>query len=122
MVKPTLGVAKEKEELFTLKIQVKAELIEAIIDTKSKKNMISSSLVEHLGLETTPQPRPYSLGPYLWECDAVYFLCAQKYELEKDGKKYIVNKSNIMKDDDLVKAFQAKRMVSAAIKCSTSRR
>ncbi|GJY20743.1 hypothetical protein Tco_0393309 [Tanacetum coccineum] len=62
MVKPTSGVAKEKEELFTLKIQVKEELIEAIVDTKSEKNMISSSLVERLGLETTPQPRPYSLG------------------------------------------------------------
>ncbi|GKA04625.1 RNA-directed DNA polymerase, eukaryota, reverse transcriptase zinc-binding domain protein [Tanacetum coccineum] len=132
----------------------------------SEKNLISSSLVERLGLETTPHPRPYSLGwikkdvdtqvnrqckfrfaitnqfidevtcevvpldicqvifgsPYLWERDAVYFRRAQKYELEKDGKKYIVNKSNITKDDDLVKAFQARRMVSAAIKCSTSRR
>ncbi|GKC40543.1 hypothetical protein Tco_1052927, partial [Tanacetum coccineum] len=156
MVKPTPGVAKEKEELFTLKIQVKQELIEAIVDTGSEKNLISSSLVERLGLETTPHPRPYSLGwikkdvdtqvnrqckfrfaitnqfidevtcevvpldicqvifgsPYLWERDAVYFRRAQKYELEKDGKKYIVNKSNITKDDDLVKAFQARRMSS----------
>ncbi|GJX35632.1 hypothetical protein Tco_0247189 [Tanacetum coccineum] len=146
MVKPTSGVAKEKEELFTLKIQVKQELIEAIVDTGSEKNLISSSLVERLGLETTPHPRPYSLGwikkdvdtqvnrqckfrfaitnqfidevtcevvpldicqvifgsPYLWERDAVYFRRAQKYELEKDGKKYIVNKSNITNDDDLV--------------------
>ncbi|GJT11122.1 hypothetical protein Tco_0858164 [Tanacetum coccineum] len=159
-------LTKEKEELFTLKIQVKQELTEAIVDTESEKNLISSSLVERLGLETTPHPRPYSLGwikkdvdtqvnrqckfrfaitnqfidevtcevvpldicqvifgsPYLWERDAVYFRRAQKYELEKDGKKYIVNKSNITKDDDLVKAFQARRMVSAAIKCSTSQR
>ncbi|GKA37762.1 hypothetical protein Tco_0724327 [Tanacetum coccineum] len=166
MVKPTSGVTKEKEELFTLKIQVKQELIEAIVDTGSEKNLISSSLVKRLGLETTTHPRPYSLGwikkdvdtqvnrqckfrfaitnqfidevtcevvpldicqvifgsPYLWERDAGYFRRAQKYELEKDGKKYIVNKSNITKDDDLVKAFQARRMVSAAIKCSTSQR
>ncbi|GKD84554.1 hypothetical protein Tco_1355708 [Tanacetum coccineum] len=166
MVKPTSGVAKEKEELFTLKIQVKQELIEAIVDTRSEKNLISSSLVERLGLETTPHPRPYSLGwikkdvdtqvnrqckfrfaitnqfidevtcevvpldicqvifgsPYIWERDAVYFRRAQKYEHEKDGKKYIVKKSNITEEDDLVKAFQARRMVSAAIKCSTSRR
>ncbi|GJU26155.1 hypothetical protein Tco_1164776 [Tanacetum coccineum] len=166
MVKPTSGLTKEKEELFTLKIQVKQELTEAIVDTESEKNLISSSLVERLGLETTPHPRPYSLGwikkdvdtqvnrqckfrfaitnqfidevtcevvpldicqvifgsPYLWERDAVYFRRAQKYELEKDGKKYIVNKSNITKDDDLVKAFHARRMVSAAIKCSTSQR
>ncbi|GJW95820.1 hypothetical protein Tco_0175492 [Tanacetum coccineum] len=62
MVKQTSGVAKEKEELFTLKIQVKQELIEAIVDIGSEKNLISSSLVERLGLETTPHPRPYSLG------------------------------------------------------------
>ncbi|GKC58210.1 hypothetical protein Tco_1085808, partial [Tanacetum coccineum] len=154
MVKPTPGVAKEKEELFTLKIQVKQELIEAIVDTGSEKNLISSSLVERLGLETTPHPRPYSLGwikkdvdtqvnrqckfrfaitnqfidevtcevvpldicqvifgsPYIWERDAVYFRRAQKYEHEKDGKKYIVKKSNITEEDDLVKAFQARRM------------
>ncbi|GKB75236.1 hypothetical protein Tco_0942131 [Tanacetum coccineum] len=166
MMKPTSKVTKEKEELFTLKIQVKQEVIEAIVDTGSEKNLISSGLVERLGLETTPHPRPYSLGwikkdvdtqvnrqckfrfaitnqfidevtcevvpldicqvifgsPYLWERDAVYYRRAQKYELEKDGKKYIVNKSNITKDDDLVKAFQAKRMASEAIQCSTSRR
>ncbi|GJR84020.1 RNA-directed DNA polymerase, eukaryota, reverse transcriptase zinc-binding domain protein [Tanacetum coccineum] len=108
MVKPTSGVAKEKEELFTLKIQVKQEWIEAIVDTGSAKNLISSSLVEHLGLETTPHPRPYSLGWIKKDVDT-------QYELEKDGNKYIVNKSNIMKDDDLVKAFQARRMVDSKI-------
>nr|GEZ28141.1 RNA-directed DNA polymerase, eukaryota, reverse transcriptase zinc-binding domain protein [Tanacetum cinerariifolium] len=90
-------------------IQVKQEVIEAIVDTGSEKNLISSSLVERLGLETTPHPRPYSLSPNLWERDAVYYRRAQKYEIEKDGKKYIVNKSNITKDDELVKAFQARR-------------
>ncbi|GJX68202.1 retrotransposon protein, putative, ty1-copia subclass [Tanacetum coccineum] len=55
-------VTKEKEELFTLKIQVKQEVIEAIIDIGCEKNLISSSLVDRLGLETTPHPRPYSLG------------------------------------------------------------
>ncbi|GJS39568.1 hypothetical protein Tco_0564611 [Tanacetum coccineum] len=44
------------------------------------------------------------------------------HKKHEDGKKYIVNKSNITKDDDLVKAFQARRMVSAAIQGSTSRR
>ncbi|GJV30747.1 ribonuclease H-like domain-containing protein [Tanacetum coccineum] len=62
MMKPASKVTKEKEELFTLKIQVKQEVIEAIVDTGSEKNLISSSLVERLGLETTPHPRPYSLG------------------------------------------------------------
>ncbi|GKA50916.1 hypothetical protein Tco_0744112 [Tanacetum coccineum] len=57
-----LGVTKEKEELFTLNIQVKQEVIEAIVDIESEKNLISSSLVEWLGLETTPHPQLYSLG------------------------------------------------------------
>ncbi|GJY15489.1 glutamate-rich WD repeat-containing protein 1 [Tanacetum coccineum] len=35
----------EKEELFTLNIQVKQEVIEAIVDTGSQKNLISASLV-----------------------------------------------------------------------------
>ncbi|GJY90867.1 glutamate-rich WD repeat-containing protein 1 [Tanacetum coccineum] len=62
MMKPTSKVTKEKEELFTLKIQLKQEVIEAIVDTGSEMNLISSSLVERLALETTPHPRPYSLG------------------------------------------------------------
>ncbi|XP_038973019.1 uncharacterized protein LOC120105044 [Phoenix dactylifera] len=55
-------VPDEKEELFTLRIQVKQEVIEAIVDTGSQKNLISASLVQKLGLETTPHPRPYPLG------------------------------------------------------------
>ncbi|GKC74825.1 putative reverse transcriptase domain-containing protein [Tanacetum coccineum] len=50
----------KKEELFTL--QVKQQLIEAIVDTGSQKNLISAGLVQRLGLKTTPHPRPYSLG------------------------------------------------------------
>ncbi|GKE62507.1 hypothetical protein Tco_1512874 [Tanacetum coccineum] len=52
----------EKEELFLMKIQVKHEVIEAIVDTDSQKNLISASLVRKLGLPTTQHPSPYSLG------------------------------------------------------------
>ncbi|GKE76838.1 hypothetical protein Tco_1542958, partial [Tanacetum coccineum] len=52
----------KKEELFTLHIQVKQELIKAVVDTSSQKNMISTGLVQRLGLTTTPHPHPYSLG------------------------------------------------------------
>ncbi|GJR95992.1 hypothetical protein Tco_0268166 [Tanacetum coccineum] len=44
---------------------------------------------------------------------------AADYKKHEDGKKFIVNKSNITKYDDLVKAFQARRIVSAAIQGST---
>ncbi|XP_031493251.1 uncharacterized protein LOC116259531 [Nymphaea colorata] len=59
-----ISTAEEEhaEELFTIKIQVKNEVIGTIFDTGSQKNLISSSLVERLGLVTTPHPRPYPLG------------------------------------------------------------
>ncbi|XP_071702891.1 uncharacterized protein [Rutidosis leptorrhynchoides] len=59
---PTRSEVDEKEELFSLRIQVKHELVEAIIDMGSQKNLISANLVKQLGLETTPHPRPYVLG------------------------------------------------------------
>ncbi|GJU68574.1 RNA-directed DNA polymerase, eukaryota, reverse transcriptase zinc-binding domain protein [Tanacetum coccineum] len=52
----------EKEELFTMKIQVKHEVIEAIMDTGSQKNLISNSLARKLGFTTTSDPSPYSMG------------------------------------------------------------
>ncbi|GKF61638.1 glutamate-rich WD repeat-containing protein 1, partial [Tanacetum coccineum] len=51
-----------EKELFTMKIQVKHEVIEVIADTGSQKNLITASLVRKLGLKTTPHPSPYSLG------------------------------------------------------------
>jgi hypothetical protein len=41
---------------------VKQEIIDAIVDTGSQKNLISASLVQKLGLETNPHPKPYPLG------------------------------------------------------------
>ncbi|GKF15925.1 hypothetical protein Tco_0057387 [Tanacetum coccineum] len=52
----------EKEELFIMKIQVKHEVTEAIVDTGSQKNLISATLVRKLGLPTTQHPSPYLLG------------------------------------------------------------
>jgi predicted aspartyl protease len=52
-----------KKELFVLKIQVKQEVISAIVDTGSQKNLISEQLVQKLGLVTTPHPKSY---PLVW--------------------------------------------------------
>ncbi|GKA69579.1 transposon ty3-I gag-pol polyprotein [Tanacetum coccineum] len=56
------GQLDEKEELFTLNIQVKQEVIEAIVNMGSQKNLISATLVQKLGsgnveLITTCQAR-----------------------------------------------------------------
>ncbi|KAA8550299.1 hypothetical protein F0562_001983 [Nyssa sinensis] len=52
----------EKEELFNVQIQIKQEVIGAIVDTGSQKNLIFASLVQKLGLDTIPHPKPYPLG------------------------------------------------------------
>nr|CAD1817817.1 unnamed protein product [Ananas comosus var. bracteatus] len=52
----------KREELFTFRVQVKNEVINAIIDPSSQKNLISENLVQRLGLSTTPHPHPYPLG------------------------------------------------------------
>nr|CAD1823571.1 unnamed protein product [Ananas comosus var. bracteatus] len=52
----------KREELFTFRVQVKNEVIGAIIDPGSQKNLISENLVQRLGLSTTPHPHLYPLG------------------------------------------------------------
>ncbi|KAA8534380.1 hypothetical protein F0562_031869 [Nyssa sinensis] len=52
----------EKKELFNVQIQIKQEVIGEIVDIGSQKNLISTSLVQKLGLDTIPHPKPYPLG------------------------------------------------------------
>nr|CAD1839448.1 unnamed protein product [Ananas comosus var. bracteatus] len=52
----------KREELFTFRVQVKNEVIDAIINPGSQKNLISENLVQKLGLSTIPHPHPYPLG------------------------------------------------------------
>ncbi|GJY34066.1 hypothetical protein Tco_0418535 [Tanacetum coccineum] len=85
-----------------------------------------------LGLTTTPHPRPYSLGwiqkdmetkvnkqlifgsPYHWERNVVYFRRAQKYQFEKDRKKYLVNRRKGTRNVKLTTSCQARRLVNAS--------
>ena len=53
---------KEKEALFILNIQVKQEMVKAIFDPASQRNLVSETLVRRLNLVTTPHPKPYALG------------------------------------------------------------
>ncbi|TXG50795.1 hypothetical protein EZV62_023319 [Acer yangbiense] len=54
--------ADYREELFHVNIQVKQSVVEAIIDPGSQKNLISETLVQQMGLDATPHPKPYPLG------------------------------------------------------------
>ena len=51
-----------RERLFTVKMQIKTTLVDAVIDSGSQKNLISQSLVNSLGLTTSKHPSPYPLG------------------------------------------------------------
>nr|GFA46514.1 hypothetical protein [Tanacetum cinerariifolium] len=92
---------------------------EAIVDMGSQKNLISASLLQRLGLTTTPHPRPYSLGWIQKDMDtqernAVYFPCAQKYRFEKDGNKYLVYRSKGTRNVEFTMACRARRLVNAS--------
>ncbi|GKD81288.1 hypothetical protein Tco_1348127 [Tanacetum coccineum] len=125
------GQLDEKEELFTLNIQVKQEVIEAIVDTGSQKNLISATLVQKLGLTTTLHPSPYSLGWIQKDMDTqVNQQCkfrfaitnqyvdkvtrAHKYRFEKDGQKYLVKRSTRSGNVELITTCQARRLVNAS--------
>ncbi|GJT49324.1 retrovirus-related pol polyprotein from transposon TNT 1-94 [Tanacetum coccineum] len=89
----------KREELFTLHIQVKQELIEAIVDTGSQKNLISAGLVQRLGLTTTPHPHEVL-------CEVV--------PLDIFQGKYLVNRSKGTRNVEFTMACQARRLVNAS--------
>ena len=51
-----------RERLFTVKMQVKTTLVDAVIDSGNQKNLISRAVVKSLGLTTSKHPSPYPLG------------------------------------------------------------
>lgn len=52
----------ERENLFVIKIQLKQEVITALVDNGSQRNLIFEQLVQKLGLSTIPHSKPYPLG------------------------------------------------------------
>lgn len=52
-----------RELLFVMKLQVNTTLVDAIVDSGSRKNLISGALVQNLGLETQ---KHLNLDPFGW--------------------------------------------------------
>ncbi|GJU74760.1 ribonuclease H-like domain-containing protein [Tanacetum coccineum] len=52
-------------------------------------------------------------SPYLWERNAVYFRRAQKYQFEKDEKKFLINRNKGPQNVEMITACQSRRMVNA---------
>lgn len=78
---------EDQEELFTLNIQVKQEVIDAIVDTGNQKNIISVSLLQRLRLETTPHLKSYRLGWIHKDSEMrIYYQCTFKFMITN---KYI---------------------------------
>jgi hypothetical protein len=53
---------KEGEHLFHSHMWVKGTPLHFIVDKGSQNNLISTEVVKHLGLSTTPHPQPYNIG------------------------------------------------------------
>jgi hypothetical protein len=56
---------EEGERLFHSHMWVKGTLLQFIVDSGSKKNLISVEVVKRLALSTTPHPQPYTI---IWLC------------------------------------------------------
>ena len=41
-------------------------------------------------------------SPYLWEWDAIYHRCSHRYQLTKDGKKYLITSNEAQEQVDMV--------------------
>ena len=57
---------KRRSELFHIRVVSKHTKIETLFDPGSQVNLISESVVNKLGIQTKPHPKPYPLG---WVCD-----------------------------------------------------
>jgi hypothetical protein len=65
--------------LFHLRVISKHNNIDTLVDSGSQVNLISEKVVQNLGLETRPHPRPYPLG---WICDNAQVQVTKKYKLQ----------------------------------------
>jgi hypothetical protein len=64
---------------------VKGTLLHFIIDSGSKKNLISAKVVKRLALPTTPHPQPYTIG---WLCQGSDLRVSQQCRLLYDIKPF----------------------------------
>jgi len=54
--------SRDRERLFTFRMQVKQKMLTTVLDSGSQKNLISSSIVQELGLVVKDHPDPYELN------------------------------------------------------------
>jgi hypothetical protein len=55
----------KRSELFHIRVITNNVKVDTLVDSGSQANLISEEVVNNLGLETKPHPRPYPLG---WIC------------------------------------------------------
>jgi hypothetical protein len=53
---------EEGEHLFHSHMWVKGTPLHLIVDSRNQKNLISSEVIKHLGLSTTPHQQLYNIG------------------------------------------------------------
>lgn len=93
--------------------------VETKIDEQCKiRFVITKEIIDEMACEVVPlNICQVVLGsPYLWDQDTVCFHQAQKYQFQKDGRKFIVTRDPIDSTKDLTSIDQAKRMMNACHK------
>ena len=75
----------EREQLFTMRMQVKNRVVSAILDSGSQRNLVLASMVKDLGLDLEECPNPYEIsGRNREESDAVTHRYTFKFMITKD--------------------------------------
>ena len=75
----------ERENHFTMRMQVKNRVVSTILDNGSQRNLVSASLVKDLGLDLEECPNPYEIsGRNRDESDLVTHMCTFKFVITKE--------------------------------------
>jgi hypothetical protein len=76
---------EEGERLFHSQMWVKGTPLHFIIDSDSRKNLISAEVVKWLALSTSPQSQPYTIG---WLCQGSDLRVSQQCRLSYNIKPF----------------------------------
>ncbi|XP_043687813.1 uncharacterized protein LOC122639038 [Telopea speciosissima] len=62
LLTPKQQGSSQRHQIFLTHCSVNAKVCNAIIDSGSSENLVSTTLVDHLKLKTEPHPAPYKIG------------------------------------------------------------
>ncbi|CAF4234567.1 unnamed protein product, partial [Adineta steineri] len=109
--------AKERDELFHIRVIAKHTKIHTLIDSGSQVNLIFEEVfLNEVVLDVIPLDIcGIVLGsPYLYDGNAIFFREDNKYHLKKDGVEYIIRSHKVKTNLSLVNVGQMKRLINSS--------